>query len=202
MSRGHDVHMSALQKPREGIRKKVTVLMPPSLIEDLQALRLATGQSTSELVNELLESHLAACGEDVRAGKDMIEARERRAERRKLREEAGPVPAGIVEEAPEAAKASDARAVLEGSPGTGPMPDDDFIEAVALKAKGDDIGRRRNRTKEYREWCQRHEAAFALSGSLEAFLLSKHPRDSSAFRKNRAAVMAVIDEWEARPIIN
>ena len=172
--------MTALHRHPGRREEKITILMPKSLAEDLRALRLVTGQSTGDLVNQLLESHVEQARADVEAGRAMLRIREsrQRAGAAGIGADAQPEP----EPEPEPAKEP------EG------MPDDAFIDAVDAAAKPSMQGRIRNRSKEYREWCQAHGAGFASHESMEEFLTSKYSGEE-AIKKNRAAIRAVIDAW-------
>ena len=159
--------------------KKVTILMPKSLAEDLRALRMVTGQSTGDLVNQLLESHVEQVRADVEAGRAMLRIRE-------SRQRAGA--AGIGAEAQPEPEPEPEKPEPEG------VPDDAFIDAVALRGKPDMQGRIRNRAKEYRDWCRAHGVGFASHESMEEFLSSKYSGEE-AIKKNRAAIRTVIDAW-------
>lgn len=59
---------------------KLTVLVPASMIDDLKALRMASFQSTGDLVNRLIEAELEARAEAVAEGRALLaEERDRKA---------------------------------------------------------------------------------------------------------------------------
>ena len=65
--------MVKLTTPDRGPRNtKLTVLIPSSLLEDLRALREATGQSTGDLVNKLLEAEIARRADDLNDGREIM----------------------------------------------------------------------------------------------------------------------------------
>lgn len=133
---GHSHLMTALH-PHPGLRsEKITILMPKSLVDDLRALRLVTGQSTGDLVNELLEAHLEKAQAEVEAGRAMLRIREQ-AQRRGEASDADDDPK------PDAA-AKEPRAA---------MPDAAFIEAWASE-KGEKKGRCETQGKAYVAWCE------------------------------------------------
>jgi len=77
----------------EGLRsEKITILIPKSLKDDLHALRLATMQSTGDLINELLEAHLASCPRDLADGRRLAEAEADRIRAREARKAGASVP--------------------------------------------------------------------------------------------------------------
>lgn len=51
---------------------KLTVLIPSSLSDDLRALREASGQSTGDLVNRLLEAEIARRTDDLKDGREIL----------------------------------------------------------------------------------------------------------------------------------
>ena len=65
--------MAKLITPDRGPRDaKLTVLIPTPLLDDLRALREATGQSTGDLVNRLLEAELSRRTDDLKAGREIL----------------------------------------------------------------------------------------------------------------------------------
>ena len=71
---------------------KLTVLVPASMVDDLKALRMATFQSTGDLVNELIESALAANPEAVAEGRALLAEEHDRKARAMARAMGAPVP--------------------------------------------------------------------------------------------------------------
>ncbi len=201
----HDILMSALSVYQGPRSEKITILMPKALVEDLRALRLATGQSTGDLVNQLLEAHLSTIPEDLEAGRIMMAARTDRARRKELREG---VPNAGIDKAAEGPKASGGPG-KEGAPAVSggatsersPAPDDAFIDGVAMGEgiPAGDRSRIRTQAREFREWCERHDARFTDREALEVFLEGKYPdKKPDTMGKNRRMVKHVIEAWEDR----
>lgn len=130
-----------------------TVLMPSAMAEDLEALRMATGQSTNDLINELLDARLSSCGEDLRIGREMLRLRAERSGRKEAREA----------EAMEPEPSEDATA----------MPDDAFIDAWAEASEKKPLKAARF-GKQYTEWCKAGGRPFmASSKEFAAEILAK-----------------------------
>lgn len=64
---------------------KLTLLVPQSLLDDLRALREATLQSTGDLVNRLIEAELERQADALEEGRELVRAKEERAERAKAK---------------------------------------------------------------------------------------------------------------------
>ena len=61
---------------RDGGRgERITILIPLALRNDLKALRLATGQSTGDLINQLLEAHISTpeTAEEIEIGRRILD---------------------------------------------------------------------------------------------------------------------------------
>ena len=97
---------------KQGVRDtKLTVLIPSAVMEDLRALRMATFQSTGDLVNRLIEAEIEANSEAVREGRELLDREHERQARAKARREAvASDPAGTEAptEAPEDVEPSEA----------------------------------------------------------------------------------------------
>ena len=206
MAGRHDILMSALSVYQGPRSEKITILMPKALVEDLRALRLATGQSTGDLVNQLLEAHLSTIPEDLEAGRIMMAARTDRARRKELRE--GVPNAGIDKAAEGPAVSGEpgkegAPAVSEGATSERPpAPDDAFIDSVAMgeEIPRGDRSRIRTQGREFRGWCERHDARFTDREAVEVYLEETYPGNEKRETrdKNRRMVKRVIEAWEDR----
>ncbi len=65
--------MAKLITPDRGPRDtKLTILIPTTLSEDLRALREATGQSTGDLINRLLEAEISRRTDDLKDGREIL----------------------------------------------------------------------------------------------------------------------------------
>ena len=92
----------------------MTVLVPASMVDDLKALRMATFQSTGDLVNRLIEAELEARAEAVREGRELLASEGERKARAMARELGTAVPEAVAPpgSSPEASEDSDPRAML------------------------------------------------------------------------------------------
>lgn len=180
----HAYIMTALHP---GLRsEKITILMPKSLVEDLRALRLVTGQSTGDLVNQLLEAHLEKAQADVEAGRAMLQIKAR-AQRKGAASsgEASPSPVGALE-----AKAS------EGA-SSGPLPDAAFIESWAKGENKPDKSEAQG--KAFVAWCEAGGHEFGIR-SFETYvsevLAAKYSPES--VKTYGRFVKRLIEAWGAR----
>ena len=73
----------------------MTVLVPASMVDDLKALRMATFQSTGDLVNRLIEAELEARAEAVREGRELLASEGERKARAMARELGTAVPEAV-----------------------------------------------------------------------------------------------------------
>ena len=173
-----------------GLRsEKITILMPKSLVEDLRALRLVTGQSTGDLVNQLLEAHLEKAQADVEAGRAMLQIKAR-AQRKGADSsgEASPSPVG----APEA-KASEGAS----SGPSGAIPDAAFIESWAkLQNKP---GKCERIAKDYAAWCEAGGHPFGGSSELFTSEVLAAKYSSESVKTYGRFVKRLIEAWGARP---
>lgn len=106
-------------------------------MEDLKALRVASFQSTGDLINELIEAELSGRAEEIAEGKAILEAERARELRAKQRSHDLKVARGLIpEEAPGEEQTEDApESEAEGKAhGPGELPTDEDIEAWASLA--------------------------------------------------------------------
>ena len=139
---------------------KVTFLLPESLNEDLRALRMVTGQSTGDLINQLIEAHVEGCREDVEAGRRMLAIREERAGRRR----------------------EDPPAVAEV-----PIPGDADVESWTATEKMK--SKARTAATLYLAWCKENGKPFMDQGSVDAYnvevLLKENAEDTANDKRRR-----------------
>lgn len=157
--------------------KNMTVLMPEGMFEDLRALRMATGQSSNDLINELIAAHLSSCGPALEVGREMLRIRAEGMGRKAAREiEASkPEPSGDAAE----------------------FPSDKFIEVWA-SAEGKP-GKALRFSKEYVDWCRDNGKPFMTSAKeFRAEVLEKRFTESSADTYRRM-IDRLIKEWAMRP---
>lgn len=170
-----------------GLRsEKITILMPKSLVEDLRALRLVTGQSTGDLVNQLLEAHLEGAHADVEAGRAMLQIREKR-------KGGDAASSGVL--AAEAAEASGGQPSPETEEAPA-MPDAAFIESWASTERKP--GKCIEQANSYVQWCE--AGAHPIVGSFELFaseVLAKKYKPETVKTYGRF-VKRFIDAWAAR----
>ena len=156
--------------------KNMTVLMPEAMFEDLRALRMATDQSSNDLINELLEAHLSSCAEVVEFGRELLRLKAEGSRRREGRAEAarGPDP-------PAEALA---------------MPDDAFIEGWA---KGEGKPTKAERfSKQYAAWCRSEGKPFGTSSTeFAAEVLMKEYSKETADTYRRM-IGRMIAAWQGR----
>lgn len=66
-------------KSPQGARDtKLTILIPRAVYDNLTALRAATGQSTGDLINQLLDSALPQFSDQIMAGREILQEIDRR----------------------------------------------------------------------------------------------------------------------------
>ena len=172
-----------------GLRsEKITVLMPKSLVEDLRALRLVTGQSTGDLINQLLEAHLEQAQADVEAGRAMLQIREKA-----QRKGAGADSSGEV--SPSAVGAPELKA-SEGASSGPSVPDAAFIESWAkLQNKP---GKCERIAKDYAAWCEAGGHPFGGSSELFTSEVLAAKYSSESVKTYGRFVKRLIEAWEGR----
>lgn len=137
---------------------KLTILIPDALRDDLHALRLATMQSTGDLINKLLEAHIEANPRDLADGRRLAEAEAARIEARKAREASTP-------------DREDRPIVLPSL--------DDVRPWIDQPKEQDKRTRREKDAKAFLEWCEK-VGRTCIAGDAEAFIeavLSKQYTD-------------------------
>lgn len=137
---------------------KLTILIPYDLRDDLHALRLATMQSTGDLINELLEAHLASCPRDLADGRRLMEAEAARIKAREARKASPPD--------------------LEPVPVVLPSIED-VRPWIDQPREQDKRTRREKDAKAFLEWCEKGGRT-CTGGDAEAFIeavLSKQYKD-------------------------
>lgn len=176
----------------DGLREdKITILIPRAMNDDLRALRLVTGQSTGDLINELLDAHLSSCPEDIGAGRDMLEVRARRAAQREGRR---------------AAEAVEAAELPPEGEGTQELPDDAFIESWLWSEKEVNRNKCRMNGAAYRDWCRSEGRPFEssvwayTSEVLEKKLSDKthKPFTPDTVRTYRQMIERLVEAWRIR----
>ena len=120
---------------------KLTVLIPAGLLEDLKALRMATCQSTGDLVNELLEAELRKEADAVAEGKGLIARETERQQKAKARMQARR----------DAAAEQEAPAILRAAVEDQITMED--VQAYLATLKGEEARRQEPICMEYVKWC-------------------------------------------------
>ena len=184
-------HAHIMTALHPGLRsEKITILMPKSLVEDLRALRLVTGQSTGDLVNQLLEAHLEKAQADVEAGRAMLQIKAR-AQRK------GGEASNVGGSSPAPGGASEGRA-SEGvsSEPSGAMPDAAFIGSWAKlqnkPAKCERIA------KDYVAWCEAGGHPFIGSSELFTSEVLAAKYSSESVKTYGRFVNRFIEAWQGR----
>ena len=150
MSLGSPVSMLRMMKEAEPRTEKLTALVTKSMMADVRALRLATMESTGDLVNRLVAQELAEHQAEIVEGRKLLTAQEaRRARTVKAR---GPAP--------------EAKPVPDPEP---PAVDDRLVELArrlpewAGHFDGEERSRRKRYVSRFLDWCK----AEARAGKLD-----------------------------------
>lgn len=147
---------------------------------------MVTGQSTGDLINQLLEAHLIGAQADVEAGRAMLRIREKR-------KGGDAASSGVL--AAEAAEASGGQPSPETEEAPA-MPDAAFIESWALTERKP--GKCIEQANSYVQWCE--AGAHPIVGSFELFaseVLAKKYKPETVKTYGRF-VKRFIDAWAAR----
>lgn len=143
---GSPVHIPRMMKAEEPRTEKLTALVTKSMMADVRALRLATMESTGDMINRLVAQELAEHAVEVREGRKLMTAQEARRERtEKARRTTGEQREASPDPEPEAP--------------TMPLVQDRLIELArrlpewAELAEGE-RGRRKRYGLRFIEWCK------------------------------------------------
>ena len=144
---GSPVRILRLMKAEEPRTEKLTALVTKSMMADVRALRLATMESTGDMINRLVAQELAEHAVEVREGRRLLTAQEARRERtEKARRTTGEQREASPDPEPEAP--------------TLPLVQDRLIELArrlpewAELAEGDIRSRRKRYGLRFIEWCR------------------------------------------------
>lgn len=139
---GSPVHIPRLMKAEEPRTEKLTALVTKSMMADVRALRLATMESTGDMINRLVAQELAEHAGDVREGRKLLTAQEARRERsqaRRTMEEQREIPPE-----PEAVPQVQDRLVALAQ----------ALPEWAGLVDGEDRSRRKRYVNRFLEWCR------------------------------------------------
>lgn len=204
--------------PKETLSKrgarsiKLTVLIPAEVKKDLDALRIATCQSTADLVNQLLEQVVEAQADAVREGRRLLEREQERQEKAKR----NALSVRVEREAPDPSKRSE---TLTPSPADTPSPTPAPVERersesqhetaqpmftendiVAWSMESENVTTQRKRRSEGRkflEWLKSEGRAGTIQDAEDYVPLVRARYSNEATARNIVAVPRGLVKWWA-----